>query len=292
MVNCIVSREEKSFFFSKLKKKHIFFVCLVDVILVAKDQLVIAYWNISVFFIVTEKETADIKGKFTFPKGCLRLWLFVGSSSLFHQIWLWIGEHMSLHTLCAYLTYCSEAGQNNQQGFKSNFLLRVLKLQDLSQGIDNKQTHRALEGIVMQRSWGDCQRKSKRLWVLRKCFDVSNPTFSANLERLQEVGSSLPRWVPPAIRYRSFPEIKWILHLLYQRAPATGWRGSMLIAMLCKFSFGGQACLLITHLWKPPGRQSCYSQIQFGFVLLCPWDFYFTKSFSKSCMPSCYWQDV
>lgn len=212
---------------------------------------------------------------------------------MFHRIWLWMGEHMYLLILCAYLTYCSEAGQNNCQDFKSNFLLTVLMLQNLSRGIGNKQTRRALEGIQLCKDHEGIARESQNVCgFLGSVLDVSNPTFSANLEWLQEVGSSFPRWVPPASRYRSFLEIKWILYFLYQRAPATGCHGSMLTAMLFKFSFGGQACSLVTYLWKFPGQQSCYSQIQFGLALLFPWDFSFTISFSKSFMPSCYWQDV
>lgn len=46
--------------------------------------------------------------------------------------------------------------------------------------------------------------------------------------------------------------------------------------------FQGGPCLLVTGRRKAPGPHSCYSQIQFDVALLFPWDFYFTKSFSKS----------
>lgn len=92
---------------------------------------------------------------------------------------------------------------------------------------------------------------------------MSNPTFSANLERLHGVGSSLPHWVPPAIRCRSFPEIKWPLQCVYQRAPATS---VMALCELCFVNSLLEAGLFASHT---PFKASRMTKLLPNLALLC-----------------------
>lgn len=91
------------------------------------------------------------------------------------------------------LPHCSEAGQKNRQAIQSNFLLSVLTLQNLSQAIEGRQADRALEGILLYRDHeGVAREKLNVCRFLATVLVVSNPTFSANRERLPGVDSALP----------------------------------------------------------------------------------------------------
>lgn len=90
--------------------------------------------------------------------------------------------------------------------------------------MDNKQAHGALGGVQLCKDHERVAREHRNVRrFLGRVLIVSNPTFSANLERLHGVGSPLPRRVPPAIRCRSFPEIKWPLHFVYHGLQLLVW---------------------------------------------------------------------
>lgn len=82
--------------------------------------------------------------------------------------------------LCAYLTHCSEAEQKCRQAIQTNFLLSTFMVQNL---VDNKQTHRALEGIQLCKGHERISRENQNVCrFLGSVLMVSNSTFRANLE--------------------------------------------------------------------------------------------------------------
>lgn len=162
-------------------------------------------------------------------------------------------------------------------------------LQNLLPGIDDMQIDRALVGIQLckdyERNLQTFRVFSKNMKVCRflgSILIMTTSTFGVNLEWPHGAGSPLPCWVPSPIRCRSYPGKSNRHSTLCTKVLQP--LGIIALWSLCFVNspFQGGPCLLVTGRRKAPGPHSCYSQIQFDLALLFPWDFYFTKSFSKS----------